>query len=467
MDFIKETLKIPFNNETLSIRVIEVEGEIDNLFNGYVFASSSEYNSSDSDDGDNNLNQGDASHFGEDSDHQVRVSKSFPFEDKNHNDSKHVVAENTHSGVGSKSSTCEEVNDKNTTSLFTEIVSDTLDELLASKEGDGFVAIKGLQQGDPLSPPLFILVVGALNVALLEAKNNHSFRGIEVGKDKVHVSHFQFADDALIMGEWSKINVLNLSRLITCFHLASGLKVNFNKSKLFGIGVCEVERNSLASLIGCQSSNFPCNYLGLPIGANMSRCDNWLPLLERFHKRLSSWKAKQFHLVVALLSLNLSLGGGLDSNKIVWIAWDKVISPLKDGGLDIGSLRVSNMSLLAKWWRRFLCETSSIWASVIKSIHGQHGGLQDISTIRNKSGAWYQIAKLNQDLTSYRIDLHTLFRLKIGNGELISFWKDVWVGNSPLCNAFPRLFRLELHHLCRVCDRVIGAESNEYHINKY
>ncbi|GKE34728.1 hypothetical protein Tco_1454050, partial [Tanacetum coccineum] len=105
IDFVKETLKIPFKNETLSIRVIEVEGEIDNLFNRYVVASSSEYNSSDSDDSDNNLNQGDASHFGEDSDHQVRVSKSFPFEDKNQNDIKHVVAENTHSRVGSTSST--------------------------------------------------------------------------------------------------------------------------------------------------------------------------------------------------------------------------------------------------------------------------------------------------------------------------------------------------------------------------
>ncbi|GJT94691.1 putative RNA-directed DNA polymerase, eukaryota, reverse transcriptase zinc-binding domain protein [Tanacetum coccineum] len=165
---------------------------------------------------------------------------------------------------------------------------------------------KGLRQGDPLSPLLFILAVEALNVALLEARNNHSFRGIEVEKDKVCVSHLQFADDALIMGEWSKINVLNLSRLLTCFHLASGLKVNFNKSKLFGIGVCEVERNSLASLIGCEPSNFPCNYLGLPIGANMSRCDNWFLLLERFHKCLSSWKAK-----------TLSFGGRLTLSKSV------------------------------------------------------------------------------------------------------------------------------------------------------
>ncbi|GJR99718.1 helitron helicase-like domain-containing protein [Tanacetum coccineum] len=108
--------------------IIEVEEKSTNLFKVMSSLRRSEKNSSDSDNGDDNLNQGDASHFGEDSDHQVRVSKSFPFEDKNQNDNKHVVAENTHSGVGSKSLTCEEVNDKNTTSLFTEIVSDTLDE---------------------------------------------------------------------------------------------------------------------------------------------------------------------------------------------------------------------------------------------------------------------------------------------------------------------------------------------------
>ncbi|GJW53439.1 RNA-directed DNA polymerase, eukaryota [Tanacetum coccineum] len=60
---------------------------------------------------------------------------------------------------------------------------------------------RGLRQGDPLLPFLFILSIESLNIALLEATNNNIFHGIQVGKDKIHVSHLQFADDALIIGD--------------------------------------------------------------------------------------------------------------------------------------------------------------------------------------------------------------------------------------------------------------------------
>ncbi|GJW00157.1 putative RNA-directed DNA polymerase, eukaryota, reverse transcriptase zinc-binding domain protein [Tanacetum coccineum] len=99
---------------------------------------------------------------------------------------------------------------------------------------------RGLRQGDPLSPFLFILAVEALNVVFLEARNKSIFLGAEVGRDKVPISHLQFADDALIVGYWSLPNAKNLSIILTCFHLASGLKVNFSKSKLFGIGFRQV-----------------------------------------------------------------------------------------------------------------------------------------------------------------------------------------------------------------------------------
>ncbi|GJS87352.1 putative RNA-directed DNA polymerase, eukaryota, reverse transcriptase zinc-binding domain protein [Tanacetum coccineum] len=60
---------------------------------------------------------------------------------------------------------------------------------------------KVLHQGDLLSldPIIFVLVVEARNVVIIEAKSKHFLWGVDVGKDKVNFSHLQ-TDDALIMG---------------------------------------------------------------------------------------------------------------------------------------------------------------------------------------------------------------------------------------------------------------------------
>ncbi|GJX62629.1 putative RNA-directed DNA polymerase, eukaryota, reverse transcriptase zinc-binding domain protein [Tanacetum coccineum] len=161
---------------------------------------------------------------------------------------------------------------------------DTLINGSATKE---FKLERELRQGDPLSHFLFIIAVKALNVVLLKARNNNIFIGVEVGVDKVPFPTY-FADDALYIGHWSITNARNLSSILTCFYLAS----NFNKSKLYGIEVHTNEPNSFALEIGCQHSQLPFIYLGLLVGANMSRCTHWSPLVKRFRNWLSNWKCK-------------------------------------------------------------------------------------------------------------------------------------------------------------------------------
>ncbi|GJQ98326.1 putative RNA-directed DNA polymerase, eukaryota, reverse transcriptase zinc-binding domain protein [Tanacetum coccineum] len=80
---------------------------------------------------------------------------------------------------------------------------------------------------------------------LRQARDKNMYKGIEVVKDKVYMSHLQFVDDALFFGEWSLHNAKVLSRILSCFHLESGIKVNLNKR---GLGVGSLRTRNQAML---------------------------------------------------------------------------------------------------------------------------------------------------------------------------------------------------------------------------
>lgn len=109
-----------------------------------------------------------------------------------------------------------------------------------------------------------------------------------------------YADDVTFIGEWSEMNFVNLNRILRCFYLSSGLKVNLHKSKVYGVGVENIEINRLASILCCEPANFSFSYIGLPNGANMNLSKNWKPIIDKFNSKLSKWKAN-----------NLSFGGRL------------------------------------------------------------------------------------------------------------------------------------------------------------
>ena len=67
---------------------------------------------------------------------------------------------------------------------------------------------RGLRQGDPLSPFLFLIATEGLNILMKAMVENNLFTGYTVGKvNHVVVSHLQFADDTLILGNKSWANV--------------------------------------------------------------------------------------------------------------------------------------------------------------------------------------------------------------------------------------------------------------------
>ncbi|GJV41127.1 reverse transcriptase domain, reverse transcriptase zinc-binding domain protein [Tanacetum coccineum] len=98
-------------------------------------------------------------------------------------------------------------------------------------------------------------------------------------------SLLQYADDALIFGEWLRRNVKNLISILNSFRDVSGLGVNLSKSSIFGVGVNIEEVKNVASSSKCKFGSLLFIHLGLPVGRDMSK-ERWLDagpiLMERF-----------------------------------------------------------------------------------------------------------------------------------------------------------------------------------------
>nr|KAJ0214831.1 hypothetical protein LSAT_V11C400224590 [Lactuca sativa] len=131
---------------------------------------------------------------------------------------------------------------------------------------DEFDFERGIRQGDPLSPFLFIIVMEGLHISMKGACEKGIFKGWQIPNDDCSVSHLFYANDALFVRVWSAENLKNLERILRCFHVSSGLRVNFNNSRVFGIGVEPHEIATLAEPLGCEPTKLPFIYLGVPVG---------------------------------------------------------------------------------------------------------------------------------------------------------------------------------------------------------
>lgn len=78
-----------------------------------------------------------------------------------------------------------------------------------------------------------------------------------------------YADDATFKIEWSEVNFVNLNRLICCFFLDLGLKMNFHKSKVCGVRVSDLEIERLTMILKCEFASFLFTYFGFLVGSNM------------------------------------------------------------------------------------------------------------------------------------------------------------------------------------------------------
>ncbi|XVE62138.1 hypothetical protein DITRI_Ditri06bG0094800 [Diplodiscus trichospermus] len=146
---------------------------------------------------------------------------------------------------------------------------------------------RGLRQGCPLSSFLFNLVREVLSVHIHKAISLNFFKGASVGNDALPISHLQFIDDKIIFCKLTLEQISNVKSVLRCFQVALGSRINFHKSKLYGIDSAQQIIGEWASQIYCKADTLPTSYLGFPLGAKVNATSIWQPMVDKFHKMLS------------------------------------------------------------------------------------------------------------------------------------------------------------------------------------
>lgn len=188
------------------------------------------------------------------------------------------------------------------------ISSSHLSILINGSSTENFQPQRGLRQGDPLSPFLFNIVVEAMNLMLERAKAKGLLSGVQVGPNGINLTHLQFADDTLILCNNNLEELMEIKRILRFFQVMSGLKINFDKSMIYGIKIPKADILISAQAFGCKQGSLPIKYFGLPLGANPKKASTWQPIVERVKKKLSLRKKRHLSIGGRLALIKSTLG---------------------------------------------------------------------------------------------------------------------------------------------------------------
>eukprot|EP00253_Pinus_taeda_P018624 PITA_18624 len=238
--------------------------------------------------------------------------------------------------------------------------------LINGRPSNYFRSSKGLRQGCPLSPFLYIIMAETLSIHLEKLRMQKEITGISIVRGTKGINHSLFADDTLLIGGASSLMAKRFKKMLDPFLLASGGKLNNKKCNIYTWNVPWQIIQIISSIldIPTQRNWSYFMYLGLPLAKESVKSEIWVKLIEKSRGKLQSWGMTwlnlagrttlikailsalpiyQFAVTLAPASTNKHMeiiirsflwqGGKQDSKNFSLVKWDQVTLPFEKGGL--------------------------------------------------------------------------------------------------------------------------------------
>ncbi|XP_057440277.1 uncharacterized protein LOC130732189 [Lotus japonicus] len=306
-----------------------------------------------------------------------------------------------------------------------------------------FAPGRGLRQGDPLSPYLFILCGEVFSALINKAVMSSSLHGVKVARSAPVISHLLFADDSVIFAKATPEEVESVKEILSTYERVSGQVINLDKSTLTcSRNVPDNCFNHLKGLMNVKVVEHFDKYLGLPtiIGKSKTQIFNFVK--ERVWKKLKGWKER----VLSRAGREVLLGCNVDNRCVHWLKWDSLCQPKCKGGLGFRDFKAFNIALVGKNWWRIMSKPNTMLARVYKSVYFPRQTMFGAKKGYRPSYAWSSLLG-----SAWVFEQGGLWR--VGDGKTIRAWDDKWIPSST-----PMVYREDVAaelHVTHVSDLML------------
>ncbi|XP_074559236.1 uncharacterized protein LOC141815220 [Curcuma longa] len=281
-----------------------------------------------------------------------------------------------------------------------------------------FHSKRGIRQGDPISPLLFIIAAEFFSRGLDKLFARFPQMYYATGCD-FRISHLAYADDVMVFLNGSINNVKRIMGFLNAYMLCSGQLINFSKSSFFPAKrISNARKMQISSVSGFSEGRGSLLYLGVPIISGNKKAIHFQPLLEKV-----LMPPKSILHQLEMICANFFWGSVASRGKAHWISWETICKPKGEGGLGVRKLLEVSTAISLKLWFRFRTQASP-WAVFLTKMYCGAVSSVVVPLKWNASPGWRRMMRI-RDLAENQIGW------TIGKGR-IRFWHDGWLDRGPL-----------------------------------